>query len=109
MSNSNGSNNNNNNSNPPRLNPADVTMETLIDKISTLEATLAQVMIDRPVIGNPAAEDSNPNHLPPKPTAVRIQYYSHIPGENFIAWRAHFLEMVGVNRWNTAEAKSSDT
>ena len=81
-------------------------METLLEKISALETTLARVTSGRPIVGNPASEDSNPHHLPPKPTAACIQYFSHLPGENFAAWRAHFLEMVGLNRWNTAEAKS---
>ena len=105
MSTNNGSGSSNNN-NPPGANSADVTMESLIEKLSAMEATMERVLGGRHILGDPAAEDRNPHHLPPKPTAARLQYYGNLPGENFISWRAHFMDMVGLNRWNTAEAKS---
>ena len=105
MSNSNGSGGQDNN-NPPGANSADVTMESLLGKISAMEVTMERVLGGRHTSGDPAVEDRNPNHLPPKPTAARLQYYGNLPGENFISWRAHFMDMVGLNRWNTAEAKS---
>ena len=106
MSNTNGSGGPNNTNPPTGANPVDVTMESLVDKINTLETTLERVLGRRQMFGDPAEEDNNPNHLPPKPTAARLQYFSFLPGENFISWRAHFMDMVGLNRWNTAEAKS---
>ena len=91
---------------PPGSGPTDFSMKSLAERVSALEMTLAPVRGSRPVLGNPASEDRNPTHLPPKPTAMGIQSFSHLPGEDFVAWRAHFVEMVGLNRWNTSEAKS---
>ena len=106
MSNSNGSGNNNSDPPPTGANPADVTMESLREEFSAMKATLDRVLGNRQAFGDPTEEDRNPHHLPPKPTAARLQYFGYLPGENFISWRAHFMDMVGLNRWNTAEAKS---
>ena len=106
MSTSNGSGGDNNNPPPTGANSADVTMQSLMEKFTAMEATMQRVLGNRHVLGDPSLEDQNPHHLPPKPTAARLQYYGNLPGENFISWRAHFMDMVGLNRWNTAEAKS---
>ena len=91
---------------PPGANSADVTMQSLEARFAAMEATVERVLGGRQTFGDPAMEDRNPHHLPPKPTAARLQSYGNLPGENFISWRSHFMDMVGLNRWNTAEAKS---
>ena len=41
----------------------------------------------------------------PRPHNMKVQYFSNLPGENFLAWRSQFKVIADYHRWSDEEAK----
>ena len=41
----------------------------------------------------------------PRPHNTKVQYFSNLPGENFLAWRSQFQVIADYHRWSDDEAK----
>ena len=41
----------------------------------------------------------------PRPHNTKVQYFSNLPGENFLAWRSQFQVIADYHRWSDEEAK----
>ena len=41
----------------------------------------------------------------PHPHNTKVQYFSNLPGENFLAWRSQFQVIADYHRWSDQEAK----
>ena len=41
----------------------------------------------------------------PRPHNTKVQYFSNLPGENFLAWRSQFQVIADYHRWTDKESK----
>ena len=80
-------------------------MESLVAQTIDLEVTLPRVPAHRTPAGNPTSENESPRPLPQNTAMSSFRCFSNLPGEDFAAWRAHFVESVRASDWETADAK----
>ena len=97
----------NTNPNPNNI-LTDVTMESLVSEIRKLKSELtalqAQESFQNLSLDERGRERSHSSQTQSRPLNTKIQYFSNLPGENFLAWRSQFL-LSRYHHWTDAEAK----
>ena len=103
---------------------SDVTMATLAGGIQALQAEFAAMRTRENSIRTELAAIRNqegiqnmsldergrerpyrPFQGAPRPHNTKVQYFSNLPGENFLAWRSQFQVIADYHRWSDDEAK----
>ena len=97
----------------------DVTMESLASGMQTLSSGMQALRAEltalqnREGIQNLSLDEQGrerttayrPFQGPPRPHNTKVQYFSNLPGENFLAWRSQFQVIADYHRWSDDEAK----
>ena len=87
----------------------DVTMESLVAEIRNLKVELTALQTQESFqnlsLDERGRERSHSSHPQSRPHNTKIQYFSNLPGENFLAWRSQFQVITDYHRWTDAEAK----
>ncbi len=95
----------------------DVTMESLANGMQTLSTGMQSIRAEltalqnREGIQNLSLDERGrerpyrPFQGAPGPHNTKVQYFSNLPGENFLAWRSQFQVIANYHRWSDKEAK----
>ena len=98
---------------------SDVTMATLAGGIQALQAEFAAMRTRENTIRTELAalrsqdgiqnlsldergreRSYRPFQGAPRPHNTKVQYFSNLPGENFLAWRSQFQVIADYHRWS---------
>ena len=97
--------------------PTDVTMESLANGMQTLSTGMQAIRAElnalqsREGIQNLSLNERGwertyrPFQGAPRPHNMKVQYFSDLPGKNFLAWRSQFQVIADYHCWSDDEAK----
>ena len=95
--------------NPNNLS-TDVTMASLLGEIQTLKAELSTLQASES-FNNLSLDEHGWEQIHPasglssRPHNTKIQHFTNLPGENFLAWRSQFQVIASYHRWSSNEVK----
>ena len=92
-------------------------MESLASGMQTLSTGMQAIRADltalqsREGIQNLSLDERGREHTyrpfqgAPRPHNTKVQYFSNLPGENFLAWRSQFQVIADYHHWLDDESK----